>query len=81
MNPATKQYLTLSIVISIIFSFIINFAFVDLAKGSFLYGFPISINEVEGFLNFLFRLLNTAIIAAFLVFPVLLLLRELDRRR
>lgn len=81
MNPATKQYLVLAVVISILASFVINFALVNIVKGSLLYGFPFSLNGVEGIGDFFIRLINTIIMAGILVFPVLLMLKELNRRR
>ena len=80
MNPATKEYLKFSIIISIIFSFIINFVFIELVPGTLIYGFPFSLNGAEGFGAFLFRILNTIIIAAFITFPVLYILRQIQRR-
>lgn len=81
MDPANKQYFTFSGVLSAIISFIINFGLIDLVRGTLIYGFPFNLNGTEGFGNFLFRLLNTAVIGAFLVFPIFYILREMNRRR
>jgi hypothetical protein len=81
MNPATKQYLVLAVVVSIIISFIINFALVNIVQGSLLYGFPFSLNGSEGIGDFFVRLINTIVMTVILIFPILLLLKELNRRR
>ena len=81
MNPATKQYLIFSFIVGILLSIIINFVLIDIIKGTFLYGFPISLNGVDGFLNFLFRVINTLLIGTFLVIPMFYIIKELNRRR
>jgi hypothetical protein len=81
MNPADKQYFQFSIVISIIISFLINFILLEFLRGTLVYGIPFNLNEAEGFGGFILKLLNTTIVSAILVFPMYLILKELNRRR
>lgn len=81
MNPATKQYFVFSLIVALILSAIINFGFIELIKGSFIYGFPFNLNNLEGFGAFLARVVNTLVMGAFLAIPTYFILRELDRRR
>lgn len=66
MDPAKRQYLIFAVVIAIILSGIINFMFVDLVKGSILYGFPINLANTSGIGMFLARLVDSIVMGLFL---------------
>ena len=68
MDPAKKQYLIFCFVVSFIIGIIINFAFVDIVKGTLLYGIPFNLGESEGFGNFLIRVVNTILSAGHFIF-------------
>ncbi len=72
MNPATKQYLIFSLIISFILSIILNFFFFSLTEGSIFTGFPLSLEGKEGFANFLIKSINTGIFTIVLIVPVFL---------
>lgn len=61
IDPATKQYLIFSLIVSMILSAIINFALIEVLSHSFLYGFPVSLTDTTGLGNFLARVINTAV--------------------
>lgn len=81
MDPAKKQYLIFCFVVSLIIGIIINFAFVDIVKGTLLYGIPFNLGESEGVGNFLIRVVNTLLSAGILTFPIYYIFRELERKR
>lgn len=80
IDPALKQYLIFSFVIAIIISFIINFGLVEGVRGTFAYGFPINLNDIEGFGNFLARVVNTFIMGLFLTAPMYFIFKYLRER-
>lgn len=81
IDPVVKQYAIFAFIVSVIISFVINFFIVNLLENSFiLYGFPISLKGIEGFTNFLYRLINTLITSLILVIPVYLFLNWIKSR-
>ena len=70
IDPATKQYIIFSAVVSLLISIFINFIFVNLMTGTFAYGFPINLGASEGIVNILLRTINTVIIGLFLTVPI-----------
>ncbi|MEP7103767.1 MAG: hypothetical protein ABI721_03600 [Candidatus Dojkabacteria bacterium] len=81
MDPAVKQYIVFSFVISLILGVLVNFILIEGVKGTFAYGFPINLNAVEGVLNFVYRVINTLILGALLTVPVYLGLKYLQTRQ
>lgn len=67
MNPATKQMLIFSFVISLIASAVINFLIVEILKTTFLYGFPINLASTSGIGTFLSRVINTVVVGIILL--------------
>lgn len=61
IDPATRQYIIFSLIISMIISAVLNFALVEVLSGSFLYGFPVNLSTTSGIGNFLGRIINTAV--------------------
>lgn len=70
IDPATKQYLIFSLVISLIISALINFAFIEMLAGSFAYGFPVNLNTSTGLSNFVGRIINT-IVQGLILLPMI----------
>ncbi len=70
VDPAKKQYFMFATVISIIISVILNFMFVGSLEGSFLYGFPFSLEGAGDATAFIYKILNSLIMAIFLIVPV-----------
>lgn len=81
IDPVTRQYIIFSAIVSFILSFFINFFIVNLLQNSFiLYGFPLSLQGIEGFTNFIYRVINTIVVGVILIIPVYLLLNWLKTR-
>lgn len=80
IDPATKQYIIFSLVISLIIGVIINFVLIEAVRGTFAYGFPINLNGVEGIVNFIDRIINTVVIGGFITFPVYFGIKYLQTR-
>lgn len=78
IDPAVKQYLIFSFVIGIIVGVLVNFILIEGVKGSFAYGFPIVLNGVEGFANFLDRVINSLVLGALLTIPIYLGLKYIQ---
>jgi hypothetical protein len=62
IDPAVKQYMIFSLLISLIIAAIYNFGIVNGLQGGPLYGFPISLIGAEGLTDTAIRLVNTIII-------------------
>lgn len=80
IDPAVKQYIIFSLVISLIIGVLVNFVLIEGVKGSFAYGFPIVLNGVEGVLNFVYRIVNTVILGLLLTVPVYFGIKWLQTR-
>ena len=80
INPAVKQYLIFSAVIAVIVSLIVNFSLIESLKGTPFYGFPVSLAGTEGFINLVYRLINTLIEGLLLIIPVYLIIQWLMTR-
>jgi len=70
IDPTTKQYIIFSLVIAIIVSFLINFILIEFIPNSPFYGFPFNLTNTQGLGNFIYRTIDTLVIAAFLTFPI-----------
>jgi hypothetical protein len=66
VNPVTKQLWIFSFLISLVISGLINFLAIELLKGSFLYGFPIKLDDAVGIGSFIARLINSVLLGAIL---------------
>lgn len=80
MDPAVKQYIIFSFVISIILGFLVSFVLVEGVRGGFAYGFPINLNGAEGFTGIIYRLINTIVLGFLFTIPVYLGLKWLQTR-
>lgn len=69
-DPAKKQYLIFSFVISLIFGVILSFPLADLLEGPLVSGFPISISDMSGLGKFFAQVFNSVILGAILTVPV-----------
>lgn len=66
VNPVTKQLWIFSFLVSLVISGLINFLAIELLKGSFLYGFPIKLDDAVGIASFIARLINSVLLGAIL---------------
>ncbi|CAG1021138.1 hypothetical protein DOJK_00809 [Patescibacteria group bacterium] len=66
VNPVTKQLWIFSFLVSLVISGLINFLAIELLKGSFLYGFPIKLDDAVGIGSFIARLINSVLLGAIL---------------
>jgi len=80
IDPAKKQYWIFSLIVALILSVILNFFFLNLFKGTVIYGFPINYGDSEGIVNFLIKLVDSAVIGAILTPGVYYCLQWLQHR-
>lgn len=80
IDPAVKQYLVFSFVISVILGVIVSFILVDSVKGTFAYGFPIPLADAEGITMFIYRVINSLVLGLFFTIPVYLGLKYIQTR-
>lgn len=81
IDPATKQYIIFSLIVSIILAAIINFVLVEMVANTFAYGFPINLKGAEGFSGFISRVINTVVQGLILSPMVYYGLKYLQNRR
>lgn len=80
VDPAKKQYFIFSLVIAFIISIFYNFVLINITEGSAIYGFPMSLVDLEGANLVLARTVNTVIIGTLLSIPVYMGLMWLQTR-
>ncbi len=80
IDPAKKQYFIFSAVVAIIISAVINFAFIDVLKGTFAYGFPLSLANAVGVGAFVTRIVNSIVMGLILAPLLYYLIRWLQTR-
>lgn len=69
-DPAKKQYFVLSLVISMLLSFVLNFFFAGLLDVAFISGFPLNVVEATGIADLVARFVNTVVMGALLAVPM-----------
>jgi len=80
VNPVTKQLWIFSFLVSLVISGLINFLAIELLKGSFLYGFPIKLDDAVGIGSFIARLINSVLLGAILTFLLYYVIKYLQIR-
>jgi hypothetical protein len=80
IDPSVKQYMVFSFVVAMIVSFVINFTLMEGVRGTFAYGFPINLNEIEGIASFFARIVNTLVMGLFLTIPMYFVFKWLRER-
>ncbi len=66
IDPKVREYGTFSFIISMVFSIVYHFTIIEAVKGGFLYGFPINLTDLSGFVGFLARIIDSIVLAAIL---------------
>lgn len=80
MNPVKKQYLIIAVIAGFFVSFIVNFLFIELIRGTLLYGFPFNLNSAEGLGGIILRIMNFLISGGLFTIAFYYLFLNLQRR-
>jgi hypothetical protein len=81
MDPAKRQYLIFSFIITLLIAIVINFMFTNLLQGTFITGFPIQVGDASGAEEFGIKVMNTIIFTVLLTFPMYLFIMWFINRR
>lgn len=79
-DPSKKQYFIFALILSLLFSFSLNFFLPDLVQASSSLGFPFSTADVSGFQRFFIQFVNSITMSALLTVPMYYFISWLQNR-